>query len=78
VIVNGRTSERVNAAMEQIRSRHAETKLEALPVDLSNAGGAKEALQRFPDVDVLVNNLGIFEPSRSRRFPMRNGSGSSR
>jgi len=30
--------------------------------DLSTAASAETLLQRFPLVDVLVNNLGIFEP----------------
>src|SRR5712691_10946985 len=47
VIVNGRTDDRVKTAIERIRSHNA---------------GANEVLRRFPDVDVLVNNLGIFEP----------------
>jgi NAD(P)-dependent dehydrogenase (short-subunit alcohol dehydrogenase family) len=69
VIVNGRTAERVQEAIARIRAgnaegglRNAELRLEALPVDLSDAAGAEEAVRRFPEVDVLVNNLGIFEP----------------
>ncbi len=62
VIVNGRTVERVNDAIERIRSRHANAKLESLPADLGSAAGAQEAVGRFPDVEVLVNNLGIFDP----------------
>jgi NAD(P)-dependent dehydrogenase (short-subunit alcohol dehydrogenase family) len=62
VIVNGRTDERVNAAIERIRSHDAAAKLEGIAVDLGSAAGAKEVVRRFPHVDVLVNNLGIFEP----------------
>jgi NAD(P)-dependent dehydrogenase (short-subunit alcohol dehydrogenase family) len=62
VIVNGRTDERVNAAIERIRSHDAAAKLEGIAVDLGSATGAKEVVRRFPHVDVLVNNLGIFEP----------------
>lgn len=62
VIVNGRTEKRVAEAMEKIRACHPGAKLEALPVDLSAAAGATEAESRFPNVEVLVNNLGIFKP----------------
>lgn len=62
VIVNGRTEQRVEEAIERIRSRHGEAKLEALAADLGSAAGTQEAVRRFPDVEVLVNNLGIFEP----------------
>jgi len=69
VIVNGRTDDRVNTAIERIRAgnldrglRNAELKLEGLPVDLGTAAGVEKTVRRFPDVEVLVNNLGIFEP----------------
>lgn len=62
VIINGRTSKRVDQAMGTIRASHPGASLDALPLDLSTAAGAADAIARFPDVDVLVNNLGIFEP----------------
>lgn len=62
VIVNGRTEERVQSAIDRIRSAHSTALLEPLAADLSGAVGADEAVRRFPEVDVLVNNLGIFEP----------------
>jgi len=62
VIVNGRTPERVEEAIKRIRSQTGEAKLESLPCDLSHAAGAERAVELFPDVEVLVNNLGIFEP----------------
>ena len=62
VIINGRTPQRVDEAMRTIHAKHPEASLEAMPLDLSTAGGAAEAVTTFPDVDVLVNNLGIFEP----------------
>ena len=62
VIVNGRSDERVASAMERIRVDHPKAQLEPLAADLGDAAGAEEAVRRFPEVDVLVNNLGIFEP----------------
>ena len=62
VIVNGRTSDRVNAAVERIRSETAGGKVDGIAVDLGSAAGAEEVVRRFAEVDVLVNNLGIFEP----------------
>jgi NAD(P)-dependent dehydrogenase (short-subunit alcohol dehydrogenase family) len=62
VIVNGRTEERVKAAIERLRGNETQAKLEGLAADLGSGAGCDEALRKFPEVDVLVNNLGIFEP----------------
>ena len=62
VIVNGRTEERVQEAISEIRTAHPQAKLESLALDLSTAPAAEETARKFPEVEVLVNNLGIFEP----------------
>jgi NAD(P)-dependent dehydrogenase (short-subunit alcohol dehydrogenase family) len=62
VIVNGRTAERVDDAISRIRERSREASLEAAPIDLAHRPGIDALVARFPDVDILVNNLGIFAP----------------
>jgi len=62
VIVNGRTSERVKAAVANMTKSGARGKVEGVAADLGSAEGARVALERYPEVDILVNNLGIFEP----------------
>lgn len=62
VIVNGRSAARVEEAMATIRKAHPEAALEPLVADLGSLRGSEIALQRCPDLDVLVNNVGIFEP----------------
>src|SRR5438034_10511593 len=62
VIVNGRTEERVAAAMANIRSAVPAAKLELLAIDLSLSAAATETAAHFPEIDILVNNLGIYEP----------------
>jgi NAD(P)-dependent dehydrogenase (short-subunit alcohol dehydrogenase family) len=61
VIVNGRTEDRVQEAIEKIRQKHPHAKLEPLAADLAEPAGAKETISQFPAVDILVNNLGIYE-----------------
>ena len=56
VIVNGRTQERVDSAVKKSGAAHG------LAADLSTESGARDVVTRFPYVDILVNNLGIFEP----------------
>jgi NAD(P)-dependent dehydrogenase (short-subunit alcohol dehydrogenase family) len=61
VIVNGRTETRVKEAIASIRADIPSAKLEALALDLSKAGAAAETAARHPSVDVLVNNLGVYQ-----------------
>jgi NAD(P)-dependent dehydrogenase (short-subunit alcohol dehydrogenase family) len=65
VIVNGRSESRVQGAIAEIRAALPSSptpKLESLVADLGAAAGATLAIQRFPDVDILVNNLGVYAP----------------
>src|SRR5579875_2728437 len=62
VIVNGRSKERVDKAVVAIREATANDDLHAMALDLGTLGGARQATTRFGEVDILVNNLGIFEP----------------
>jgi NAD(P)-dependent dehydrogenase (short-subunit alcohol dehydrogenase family) len=56
VIVNGRTQERVDSALKMSGAAHG------VAADLGTENGARAVTARFPEVDILVNNLGIFEP----------------
>lgn len=64
VVVNGRTPERVQQAIAAIRAKYPDAHLEELVMDLSSAEGAQESVQRFPDAEILVNNLGVYEPRK--------------
>ncbi len=61
VIINGRSKDRVAGAIETIRQAHPHARLEALVSDLAKPEGAEETIRRFPAVDILVNNLGMYE-----------------
>ncbi|MFZ0711352.1 MAG: SDR family NAD(P)-dependent oxidoreductase [Terrimicrobiaceae bacterium] len=62
VIVNGRSEKRVQGAISAIREQHPDAKLEALADDLATAPAAERTISRFPTVDILVNNLGVYGP----------------
>ena len=61
VIVNGRTQSRVDEAVQNLEAA-AHGKVLGLAADLGVATGTSEAIERYPDIDILINNLGIFEP----------------
>jgi len=62
VIVNGRTQQRVDQALAKLNRLKSRGSAQGLAADLGSADGVGQALKEFPDVDILVNNLGIFEP----------------
>ena len=68
VIVNGRSQTSVDGVVAKLRS---ETGGEVFGYagDLSSAASAEELARRYPDVEILVNNLGIFEPKPFEAIP---------
>jgi NAD(P)-dependent dehydrogenase (short-subunit alcohol dehydrogenase family) len=62
VIVNGREQAAVAEAIAKIKVAVPSAKLHAAVVDLGGAGGCNKLIAQFPEVDILVNNLGIYEP----------------
>jgi NAD(P)-dependent dehydrogenase (short-subunit alcohol dehydrogenase family) len=62
VIVNGRSKARAAKAVENIREKIPDAKVDAFVADLSTADGFEALQSVYPAVDILVNNLGIFNP----------------
>lgn len=67
VIVNGRTQARVDEAIRKLGTSTG--KKLGLAADLGTAEGVNTAISRYPHVDILVNNLGIFEPKPFENIP---------
>jgi NAD(P)-dependent dehydrogenase (short-subunit alcohol dehydrogenase family) len=57
VTVNGRTQARVDAALAKLPSG-----VRGIAADLGTEAGVTTVTRELADVDILVNNLGIFEP----------------
>src|SRR5271156_2069214 len=62
VYLNGRTQARVDSAIQAIRSEITTAKIDGIAADFTDASGAETVIKKLPVVDVLVNNVGIFEP----------------
>ena len=62
VIVNGRTEQRVKQAVQKIKAAFPKADVKGLAADLGTNEGAQELIQQVPEADILINNLGIFEP----------------
>ncbi|HEY3662798.1 MAG TPA: SDR family NAD(P)-dependent oxidoreductase [Chthoniobacterales bacterium] len=62
VWLNGRTQERVEEAIAEIKKTTNGVEVRGIAADLGTAAGCAEVVRQLPKVDVLVNNVGIFEP----------------
>jgi NAD(P)-dependent dehydrogenase (short-subunit alcohol dehydrogenase family) len=62
VIINGRTPARVDAALALLRGAVPGARVSGTAADVANARGCCELIEAHPEVDVLVNNMGVFEP----------------
>lgn len=60
VIINGRNHETVATAVKHLANRFGEGRALPLVADLSTAAGATLASARYPDVDILINNMGTY------------------
>lgn len=69
IIINGRTGKSVAAAVAKIREAAPSAKLEEFAGDLSDAAVVETLVKQFSVVDILVNNLGIFEPKPFEQIP---------
>lgn len=62
VVVNGRSEGRVSKAVEGIRKKYPQANVGAFAGDLSTVEASELLKSRYPELDILVNNLGIFNP----------------
>ena len=69
VTVNGRTEEKVAKAVAKIRESSAVGDVRGVAAELGTAEGAEKLFAALPDVDILVNNLGIFEAKPFAEIP---------
>ena len=69
VFVNGRTQKRVDDAIGAILSHAGGAKVDGIASDFSGPAGAETVIAKLPTVDVLVNNVGIFEPKAYAEIP---------
>jgi NAD(P)-dependent dehydrogenase (short-subunit alcohol dehydrogenase family) len=62
VTVNGRTQARVDAAVAALAKAVPGAKIRGVAADVSMVVGCKTLMIVLPEVDILINNAGIFEP----------------
>lgn len=61
VVVNGRDQDRVRSAVDRLRAEVPGAVVSGIPADFADAAQVEDLLDRLGDVDVLVNNVGVFD-----------------
>ena len=69
VTINGRTVERVQAARQILEREVPGARVAGVAADLGRAEGCAALSRQVPEVDILVNNVGIFEPKPFEEIP---------
>ena len=62
VILTGRTQARLDAAQQAILAQTPGASVRGVAVDFGDAAQVDNLLKQVPAVDILINNVGIFEP----------------
>jgi NAD(P)-dependent dehydrogenase (short-subunit alcohol dehydrogenase family) len=62
VVINGRTEEKVNMAVKRLQKEIPDSNISGIAADFSKAGDIDNIFKQLPSVDILINNVGIFEP----------------
>ncbi|MBU5360464.1 SDR family oxidoreductase [Enterococcus raffinosus] len=62
VIINGRHNQEVEAVVKEIQTQFPQTAPQAATYDLAEESERQELFEAYPNVDILINNMGIFQP----------------
>jgi len=62
VVVTGRTQARVDEALAEIAKTVGDARVSGVAGDLGTSAGVRQLIDATPQTDILINNLGIFEP----------------
>jgi NAD(P)-dependent dehydrogenase (short-subunit alcohol dehydrogenase family) len=60
VIITGRSQEKVEYVVTQLKIDVPNTKIDGLAFNAATAEGCQQIIQALPEVDILINNLGIY------------------
>ena len=69
VIINGRTDEAVAQAVALVQSEASEATIQSGAADVATAAGCQRLIDSFPEVDILVNNMGLYQPKPFFEIP---------
>jgi NAD(P)-dependent dehydrogenase (short-subunit alcohol dehydrogenase family) len=69
VVINGRTQAGVDQAVAELKSSTGNVQVSGIAADFSKAEAVNHLIAQLPDIDILINNAGIFEPKAFEAIP---------
>ena len=60
IILNGRTEEKLNQAIQKLQQEFLEISISGLATDFGQLNEVEELLEKLPEIDILINNVGIY------------------
>ncbi len=69
VIINGWTQKSIDEAVQELKSMIPQAKVSGIPADFSKADEVNKLIQALSEIDILINNAGIFEPKAFTDIP---------
>jgi NAD(P)-dependent dehydrogenase (short-subunit alcohol dehydrogenase family) len=69
VIINGRTQTSIDKAVDELKALVKGADVSGLPADFSKVDEVNQLIDHLPEVDILINNAGIFEPKAFEEIP---------
>lgn len=62
VVLNGRDAEKTQASVDALKAEMPHAKVCCVAADVGTANGCHSLVEQLPEVDILINNAGVFEP----------------
>ncbi|GAA0880135.1 SDR family oxidoreductase [Algoriphagus jejuensis] len=69
VVINGRSQGSVDQAIAELKASYPNADIAGVAADLAKADEVNKLLSQVPEVDILINNTGIFEPKTFADIP---------
>ena len=69
VIINGRNTETLREVENELRKKYKNANISSIAADFSKINEVNQLIDELPSVDILINNVGIFEPKQFEEIP---------
>lgn len=69
VTINGRSESKVNDAVKKLKEKQSDANITGIAADFSKTEDIEKVFAQYPEVDILINNVAIFEPKPFLEIP---------